>query len=304
MEKHFEYSDLILALGKPAPPPEVTELQFDNEQEALERLAKSDETNVQFNDLEAYAFDLRYLGTKLQPDLFRYAFPLCLKGWSDYLKSGKEGGAFVERFHMALTATPFWRSFLKEEEREAVYRFMGDAILGAIERERGLRFKGHRDPAGVGFSAYRWMSYLASYGTLSPDLPRVWGEWWSVGTPGAAISALQYASCLIYPEMENPVFFRWTPNRGGGPPCLWHYESQGFEERWLPENVEFLWKTLSFPYLQVKLGEAVRQLEGAEEFAQGEAILRDLEGRQATVKERSAILPERFATPSRGPIEW
>jgi hypothetical protein len=109
----------------------------------------------------------------------------------------------------------------------------------------------------------------------------------------------------MYPKDENPVFFRWRPNRGGGPPSLWSYESLGFEERWLPENVEFLKRTLSMSYLKGKLEEAVARLKGAPEYDHAWAILSDFDGRVATITERLALLPERLATPSSpGILEW
>src|SRR5216684_7716999 len=57
----------------------------------------------------------------------------------------------------------------------------------------------------------------STVGVLLPDVDRLWGAWWSLNTFGRAIAAVQYISCLIYPENENPVFAPRTPNGGGGP---------------------------------------------------------------------------------------
>ncbi len=49
----------------------------------------------------------------------------------------------------------------------------------------------------------------------------------------------------MYSEHENPVFSPWTPDGGGGPPCLWEYEGLLYNHRWLEPNVNFLKEVLN-----------------------------------------------------------
>src|SRR6266700_4537602 len=87
---------------------------------------------------------------------------------------------------------------------------MRQTILEEVDDQLGLDYQGSKA------RPYYWIGALTTYGVLLPDLNR--GHWTPVGR---ALAAVQYISCLIYPENENPVFAPWTPNGGGGPPCLW-----------------------------------------------------------------------------------
>jgi hypothetical protein len=325
MGRRSTYEDLIARFGVRQAPREVTQEQFDRDQESLERLARSDERTVQIGDLFEYALDLQY--QELQPDLLRHALPLCLKVWRDSLILGDEHGGFAQQFHASLAATMQWKELLADHERDAVFEFMRDTLLTSLESQRGLRFEGRHKPApawpvvlwadpvvtadlsqSIGRprqDPYFWTYYLASLGTFCDRIPSLWREWWSFHTPGAAVAALQYASCLMYPEDDNPVFTQWTSQGGGGPPSLWEYESLGFDERWLPENVEFLRLTLDPSYVKAKLEAAVARLVGEPEHEQACRILRDFDGRAAVVAERLRVLPDRLATPSApGPLKW
>jgi hypothetical protein len=63
-------------LGSAPMPAAVWELQFDGNNEDLRRIAYCDWEDVREQDLRSYIHDLAYV--KLQPDLFRHAFPFCL----------------------------------------------------------------------------------------------------------------------------------------------------------------------------------------------------------------------------------
>jgi hypothetical protein len=95
---------------------------------------------------------------------------------------------------------------------------------------------------------------------LLPDVDRVWGAWWSLDTVGRAIAAVEYISCLIYPENENPVFASWTPNDEGGPPRLGGFEGHLHTHRWLEPNVTFLKGALNVPGVTEALSRAVDRL--------------------------------------------
>jgi hypothetical protein len=88
------------------------------------------------------------------------------------------------------------------------------------------------------------------------------GAWWSLDTFGRSIAAVQYISCLIYPENEKPVFAPWTPNGGGGPPCLWEFEGHLYTHCWLEPNVAFLKGALNVLGVTEALNRAVDRLIG------------------------------------------
>jgi hypothetical protein len=87
-----------------------------------------------------------------------------------------------------------------------------------------------------------------------------------------AIAVVQYISCLIYPENENPVFAPRTPNGGGGPPCLWGFEGHLYTHRWLEPNVTFLKKALNVPAVTEALSRAVDRLIDHSEHEPAERV--------------------------------
>ena len=102
------------------------------------------------------------------------------------------------------------------------------------------------------------------------------GAWWSLDTVGRAIAVVQYISCLIYPENENPVFAPWTPNNVGGPPCLWEFEGRLYTHRWLEPNIAFLKKALNVPRVTEDFSRAVDRLVDHSEHEVAARIREDL----------------------------
>jgi hypothetical protein len=119
----------------------------------------------------------------------------------------------------------------------------------------------------------------------------LWTAWWSLDTVGRAIAAVQYLSCLMYPENENPVFSPWTPNGGGGPPCLWEFEGHLYAHRWLEPNVTFLRKALDERTVQEVLTRAVGRLVGEPEHEIATLVQSDFPLCVATLEARCAELP-------------
>ena len=107
---------------------------------------------------------------------------------------------------------------------------------------------------------------------------------------------VQYISCLIYPENKNTVFAPWTPNGGGGPPCLWGFEGHLHTHRWLEPNVTFLKGTLNVPGVTEVLSGAVDRLIGHSEHELGAGIREDLPLLTDTLQVRCAELPRLLET--------
>lgn len=117
---------------------------------------------------------------------------------------------------------------------------------------------------------------------------------------------MQYASCLLYGETDNPVFTPWTRVGGGGPPSLWEFEGHLYTHRWQEPNVSFLRETLTPRAILDVLRAAVVQLDGQPEQAVAAQILRDGSARETVLGSRCAELPrilERTQDPG-DRIEW
>jgi hypothetical protein len=69
----------------------------------------------------------------------------------------------------------------------------------------------------------------------------------------------------MYSQKENPVFAAWTPDAGGGPPCLWEFEGHLYEHRWLEPNLQFLRQVLTPQQVDDALNRAVDQSAGQPE---------------------------------------
>ncbi|MDQ3031524.1 MAG: hypothetical protein M3Y87_03840 [Myxococcota bacterium] len=229
----------------------------------------------------------------LQPDLFRFLLPVCLDAWAEDLQGRGPYAGFVEQLYPALVRSRCLDTMLDTRERDAVYAFLRAAILEVIDREQALSF------SGMHASPYRWIAAFTTHGVLAPDVDALWTEWWSLATSGRAVAALQYASCLAYDASHDPVFAPWTRDGGGGPPTLWDYAGHLYEDRWRPENVAFLERTLGAEYVLGRIDAAVEVLRGAptEEAA---AMLRDdLPAQRERLEHRCAELPRLLATPGR-----
>ncbi len=117
-------------------------------------------------------------------------------------------------------------------------------------------------------------------------------------TIGRAVAALQYISCLMYPDKANPMFAPWTCRDGGGPPCLWHFEGHLYNHRWLEPNVAFLRGALTPSAVRGALSKAVERLSGEPEVSVAERLLSDLPTRAVTLEARCAELPRLLETTS------
>jgi hypothetical protein len=177
---------------------------------------------------------------------------------------------------------------------------MRSSILDEIDDQRGLAYR------GSGARPYRWMTALTTHGVLLPDVDLLWAAWWSVDTVGRAVAAVQYVSCLMYEENENPVFSPWTPDGGGGPPTLWEFGGHLYTNRWLHPNVTFLQRVLNAQEAAPVLNRAVGRLADQPEREIAAAVEADLPLCEETLTARCAVLPRLLGTvqePGKG-IEW
>lgn len=177
---------------------------------------------------------------------------------------------------------------------------MRESILEEIDDQQGLSYK------GMGARPYRWSTALTTHGVLLPDVNQLWTAWWSIDTIGRAVAILQYISCLMYRENENPVFAQWTREGGGGPLCLWEFGGHLYEHRWLEPNVRFLRRILNPQKVNDALSRAVARLRGRPEYEIAAEVQSDIPLYAETLAARCAELPRLLETPqeSAKPLEW
>jgi hypothetical protein len=282
------------AFGDPRPlaADGVWQKPFDYDAAHLIRLAAlPPDADAEPADLIAYALDFKY--EQIQKDLFLHVLPFCLRAWQEDLTSpfGRYE-AFVDELYPALLRGGVFDGILNPREATTVGDFMRDAILAQIDAQQGLSFKGSK---GTG---YAWFHALSTYGLLRSDVEQLWSSWWAVETPGRALAAAQYASCLIYDETANPVFDAWTREHGGGPPCLWHYRGHVLEERWRDPNLEFLERTLTPAGVRDVLDRSVARLANHPLRDKVASIRFHLDARTETLARRCADVRRFLATPN------
>jgi len=277
-------------LGNLTPPEKITQEAFEGDDAHLRRLVRLHPgQRAEASDLWDYTQDLLYTG--IQGPLLAYLLPFCLHAWrEDLCGISREYGGFVEHFYPVLADRQIFENHLSSTQGAAVAEFMRQAILEEIDGQRGLSYKGSNA------RPYRWVRALTTYGVLRPDAHRLWEAWWSLGTVGRAIAALQYISCLTYSDSENPVFAPWTSDRGGGPPCLWEFEGHLYKHRWLQTNVEFLREWLVIGRLTDAVSRAVEHLVDQPEHAVAAGIRDDLPLCAGTLEARCAELALFLAT--------
>ena len=282
------------AFGDPRPlaPDAVWQKPFDYDAAHLHRLAVlAPDAEADPSDLVAYALDFKY--EQIQPDLFLHVLPFCLRAWHDDLTApfGRYEG-FVDELYPALLRGNVLDEVLTPNQAAAVGDFMRAAILGRIDAQRELSFKGSKA------DAYAWFHALSTYGLLRGDVDKLWAAWWAADSEGRAVAAAQYASCLIYDETANPAFDAWTRERGGGPPCLWHYRGHVLEGRWRESNLEFLEGVLTPDGVRAVLDRAVARLVGHPLHDKVAAMRFHLDARTETLASRCADVRRFLATPN------
>ncbi len=288
------------AFGRAALPDKIRQEAFDHNDQHLRRLARlrpADRPEVK--DIWEYTQDLLY--TEIDSALFAHVLPFCLDAWRENLRGTNSGyGGFVEHFYPVLADRHVLDEHLTPQQSAAVSEFMRESILDEIDDQRGLAFKGAMS------RPYRWFRALTTYGVLLSDVDRLWTEWGSLKTIGRAVAAVQYCSCLMYLEKENPIFAPWTPDRGGGPPCLWEFEGHLYKHRWLETNVDFLGRALTVAGVSNMLARAVECLADQPEHGVAAEVLADAPLCAETLDARCNELPRLLAT-TRGtgtPLAW
>ncbi len=298
-DQFYQRKNLHQALGATKPPEKITQEPFEGNDRHLRRLARLQPGEKANQDLWEYTQDLLYTH-EIQSSLFAYLLPFFLEAWRDDLRGIDGQGVTIEYFYTVLADRHVFDLHLTAGQTAVVSEFMRQAIIEEIDGQRGLHFQ------GMNSKPFRWIRALTTHGVLLPDVDRLWKDWWALDTIGRAIAAVQYVSCLMYPENENPIFAPWTPNAGGGPPCLWDFEGHLYSHRWLEPNVDFLKQALTVQNASDVLDRAAKRLIGQPEHETAEALRGDFPLCVETIRARCDELPRLLQVidqPSR-PYTW
>lgn len=274
--------------GDPAAPEQVWEHEFDHDDAALRQLGRKDWREIGADELaRCYLLNLVYV-EPLQPDLFRYLFPLCLACWHDTL-TDRDAHPF-EDWQRALRRPHLFDAMMTPAQAQAVHAFILDSLLARLDRERGFVYEGSRTPA------YAWLGQISALGAGLPLIEPLWQRWWTVDTPGKAVSALMYLSALIYLDGENPIFGAWTRQHGGGGPYL----AEAGDEAWLPRNLDALRRQLTLDQVLAVTAASARRLRAEPESVLAARIAADAQARQDIIAIQIDDLIANLADPSRG----
>lgn len=294
--KNEDQMSLHRALQATAPPEKITQEVFEHDDKHLRRLAQlKPGERAEAKDLWNYAQDL--LHTEIQSSLFAYLLPFCLAAWQEDLEGNYGYGGFIEHLYPVLANRRIFDEHMEPKQAAVVSQYMQRTILGEIDDQRGLAYQGSNA------KPYRWIRALTTYGVLRPDMHSLWRAWWSFETVGRAVAAVQYISCLMYPENENPVFAPWTPDGGGGPPCLWDFEGHLYEHCWQSPNIQFLKETLNVQNVSHVLNRCAERLADGPESAVVAQMRADFPLTLDALGARCVELPQRLETTS-APNQW
>jgi hypothetical protein len=283
LAKGITWDRVRAIFGNAEPPEQVWEEQFDYCNEDLKRIAATPYREIERPGFGWYYYlDLAYV--ELQPDLFRYLFPVCLMEWHDSLLRNEPCSSGDAEFHSGLRKGNILEKMLNPRQRESVYEVFRDSFLERLDAE----------PMAVEPSLrihpFAWIFRLNSLGTTAPCVEQVWTPWWEAATRGRAIAVLKYASGLIYFEGENEPFgYAFRGGKYG--PALWRDESFTHDDTWLPANLDFLRATLTFDYLVQHLQATVTRLKQTPEAELAEKITADAVQNRELVELRIAELP-------------
>jgi hypothetical protein len=288
-------------LGRAAKPGSVWQRQFDHFDAKLREIARYDWDQIPEQHLREYFLDLEHV--ELQGDLFRHAFPACLKYWYDTLLRDAPAAIGDSDFHRALINGDILSKMLSDQDRQRLFTFFADGFLDRLDRERGFKF------VRPGRSAQAWISRFNSLGLVAPVIRDAWTQWWAFNSPGQAVCAVMYATGLVYLKGENPIYLPWTPNEGGGGPYLTEWDASYYERGWLEDNLRFMRETLSVDYVLERLHAAAQMLHAEPESDIAESdlahrVAADAQWRSEVVAIRIDDLISNLARPALGRERW
>lgn len=192
-----------------------------------------------FDYVESYQF------CEVQPAFFRFVLPEIVRIWGCNLTGeSKAYGGYSEHVMAAFAAKPPYPEFLNEEQFQALSDYVSALIFERMSMESSASHSGWDE------APYDWFYALGSFMVVFPHLAEFWTQWWESAEEAFAVCTLQYISCLMYDDRDNPIFAPWTPESGGGAPALWETDGHIYDQSTHPDNVAFLEQTLTVDFVR------------------------------------------------------
>lgn len=281
--------------GNPPPPERVWEQAFDHDNEPLKRLASTPYQQIDFSLLCDYYHDLAYV--RLQPDLFKYLFPVCLMDWHLSLMRNEPCMHGDAEFHHGVLRGAVFERMLTPGQRQQVFEFLRDSFLERLDAEQEPRPQ-------FQVADYGWLGRFNSIGQVVPAIDLFWTPWWEAETPGRACCVLKYCSALAYFAADNPLRDLGTAVPADWDLILWVSDSWIYEHGWLDVNVAFVQRTLTADSVLAAIDRAAERLRGtaAEELAR--RVAADAADNRELLESRVAELPTRLADKDAASGDW
>jgi hypothetical protein len=260
--------------GNPEPPRDVWEKQFDYNDNDLRRLATTPWNDIKFDDLWYYYHDLAHV--VLQPEVFRYLFPVCLMDWYRSLINNEACSHGDAEFHNGLAHGSVLERMVTDKQRQEINAFFRDGFLDRFDLEIDPpRFDTDHVPC-------IWLWRLNSIAMISPCIPMIWNSWWSLATLGQAIAAIKYCAGLALKDDENPFLAtaiakaRSLGRQFDAGSIYFESDSMIYDVCWLPENIAFLRRVLVPDLLLERAKVAKERLIGTPHFELAARIVAQL----------------------------
>ena len=287
MNDPITWKRLKAIFDNPKPVEHVWQHQFDYDDGKLKELALTKLEEIDFGDMWYYHHDLAYM--ELQPELFKYLFPVCLMDWHQSLLANDSCSHGDSEFHYGIIHGNVLDKMLTPTRRNAVNQVFVDSMLFRLHQERFLQWDHRRS------TAYGWILRLNSLGLFFDQLPDIWRQWWKVESVGHALCIMEYCSALMYFYFDNPVIPQvegWT--RGG--PYLGGSDSHVHDRGWSEPNIEFLRGFLTINRVKEAVTKAKDVLRDQPEGPLAGKMCGDLEESNDLIASRIDELPSILAS--------
>lgn len=244
--------------------------------EEIHALLDSDPSKiVESDNIQVYVENV--LGTIGTKEEFAYLLPLLARVWAERLDDPRD--AYPDYFWQALIRQEFFATYLSDPLKAAASEFLKAALLDRLGQEGPLRqIKG---VAGI----HSWLRDLSGYASVADDYHLLWTGWWDMPSAGHAVAAVEFASLLAFEDENNPVFHKWTPLGGGGPPDL-RMCGGPWSTYWRLNNLTFLRESLTPDFMKISTCRACERLQGQEGENLARAVYEAVLSDRAGVRER------------------
>lgn len=246
--------------GNPKQPSVITEEQFDGAEHYLREVLRIPWQKFTYGRrfFWAYYHDLTY--AELQPDLFAYAFPLCLGRWRYTLMHNRDCSRGDSDFHRSLHRSEFLAGMMTEEQQAAVIGFFIEGMIERMDAEKCFHPKKPR--------SFHWLDRMNALAKVCPVTEVLLPVWFKAETRGRAMCLIEWLWLLTTPSSD--------------PDGMWDSldvivqdEGQIWDAAWRLDNLSFLESFATHETLTAAAEASVNRLKGTRTagFARGVAEL-------------------------------